>query len=327
MDPYAVPEELRGFLPMMQVWGTAGDDAELCNLAEWADGESYDRLSDGMSLWTEQREQLYQEWLKRTTIEACPELARFYRAMQLIDELGMYVPGRPRGDWADWEIACLSKHGSEHRENMRTLAARNLMLCDHAAERVVPELRKALDDPHLPVRICAHASLAVLTGERAHHRAAIKRIRRQCNPAERPDVQRWAKEMLAAIDEPARVAPYVLEDALASDHLEAVRRIIKYLDVNDPGRDELPLAVARSLPMVEFLLEQGADPNVPNQFGRTPLHLVILYERSDDIIRTLVQHGADLHARDEDDRTPLAEAQERGCQHLVRMLRELGATA
>ena len=45
-----------------------------------------------------------------------------------------------------------------------------------------------------------------------------------------------------------------------------------------------------------FLLEQGADPNVPDSIGRTPLHAAVETGRV-DLVRALLTHGADPNAR------------------------------
>ena len=45
-----------------------------------------------------------------------------------------------------------------------------------------------------------------------------------------------------------------------------------------------------------FLLEQGADPNVPDSIGRTPLHAAVETGKA-DLVTALLAHGADPNAR------------------------------
>ena len=56
---------------------------------------------------------------------------------------------------------------------------------------------------------------------------------------------------------------------------------------------------------VRLLLAHGADPNVRDATGRTPLHLVAARGTGREAIRALVDAGAELEVRDNAGRTPL----------------------
>ena len=56
--------------------------------------------------------------------------------------------------------------------------------------------------------------------------------------------------------------------------------------------------------VVLWLLNHGADPNVPNDDGRTSLHVALGSGRI-EIARLLVEHGASVMVKDMDGRTPL----------------------
>lgn len=87
-----------------------------------------------------------------------------------------------------------------------------------------------------------------------------------------------------------------------------------YIPVGDT-----PLHVAsrhRVLPAVRFLLEQGANPNVPNRDRMSPLHLLVMnddiYSGQDiypvyDIAYALIKAGADTASKNGRNRTPLQE--------------------
>ncbi|KAF4629093.1 hypothetical protein G7Y89_g9055 [Cudoniella acicularis] len=82
--------------------------------------------------------------------------------------------------------------------------------------------------------------------------------------------------------------------------------------LDDQGKTPLHYSVAadsHSRPnkvLSLLLLENGADPMVPDMRGDTPLHLMQLFERSTPTIEALIAHGADITARRlKDGRTPL----------------------
>ena len=60
------------------------------------------------------------------------------------------------------------------------------------------------------------------------------------------------------------------------------------------------------------------------QEARTPLHKAVCGGHI-DIVRLLVENGAEVNARDGNDETPLHKAAERGYIEVVRLLVENGA--
>jgi ankyrin repeat protein len=56
--------------------------------------------------------------------------------------------------------------------------------------------------------------------------------------------------------------------------------------------------------LTRVLLNHGANPNVRNEKGKTPLHLVPQDYEGDKIATLLLERGADVNARDKDDATP-----------------------
>jgi ankyrin repeat protein len=90
----------------------------------------------------------------------------------------------------------------------------------------------------------------------------------------------------------------------------------------------IPLYYAITAPdpnadMVKWLLENGADPNTPR--GERPLHLATK-ENNAAAVKLLVQHGADIEAKDIDEHySPLERAASLGRLELVKLLLDLGA--
>lgn len=72
-----------------------------------------------------------------------------------------------------------------------------------------------------------------------------------------------------------------------------------------------------SLNLMRVLLEHGADPNARQSGGFTPLHTAA--DRGDvEMARLLLEHGADLAVEDDEGRTPPDLAREKGKETFVR---------
>ena len=93
--------------------------------------------------------------------------------------------------------------------------------------------------------------------------------------------------------------------------------------------------------VVELLLEHGANPNIQenkygytplhdavnrclkNKFGRTPLHFTVSRYHVVDVVRVLLDHGADPTIRDNKGRTPLDYGSH--CEEIIEELRRGGS--
>jgi len=123
-----------------------------------------------------------------------------------------------------------------------------------------------------------------------------------------------------------------LHAAAFSGNLEVVRILIEYnpADVNArDGNESTPLLWVsgghyfKDGSVLRFLLAHGADINVQNQFGETPLHFAS-FNGALEVVRLLLEHGADVQAKNNDGKTALQEAAE-GHDEVVELLREYGA--
>jgi ankyrin repeat protein len=87
-----------------------------------------------------------------------------------------------------------------------------------------------------------------------------------------------------------------------------------------------------NLEAVQLLLEHGANFNMRNEKGQTPLHKTLIEmkdgfeDRYFDSIRFLLDHGADVDAPDNDKLTPLHVASQYGSVRATRLLLEHGAS-
>ncbi len=81
------------------------------------------------------------------------------------------------------------------------------------------------------------------------------------------------------------------------------------------------------LALLEILLEHGLDPNAPRdkEDGSTLLMAMIGHTESLTLVPTLLDHGADLHARDNEQCTPFLYAATSYCEETIRLLHARGA--
>ncbi len=70
----------------------------------------------------------------------------------------------------------------------------------------------------------------------------------------------------------------------------------------------------------------STDVNAQTSDGtyRTPLHITMEFNRV-DVVRVLLEHGANVGAKDWQGRTPLQIASERGYDEIMKLLSEHGA--
>ena len=73
------------------------------------------------------------------------------------------------------------------------------------------------------------------------------------------------------------------------------------------------------------LLSNDADPNVADDKGRTPLHIIASKGIGKNQVSLLIEHGADMNACDSLGRTPRDYAEEASRDAVSRLLAELGA--
>lgn len=77
-----------------------------------------------------------------------------------------------------------------------------------------------------------------------------------------------------------------------------------------------------SLRIAEMLLDAGADPNVEQQGGITPLHAAAAHG-NEQMIDLLVDHGAQIDVKNGDGKTPADLAHSNGYKNLAEKLRDI----
>ena len=120
--------------------------------------------------------------------------------------------------------------------------------------------------------------------------------------------------------------PEALANAAAEGHEGFVRLLLLY-HPDLPRRVTFPgwAVGAKTRELNELLFQHGMNPSAPDWLGITPLHQ---FARKGDLEKAAIflEHGADLHARDEDiGSTPLGWAAKFGQKRMVEFLVQRGA--
>ncbi len=71
-------------------------------------------------------------------------------------------------------------------------------------------------------------------------------------------------------------------------------------------------------------ISKGADVNIKNKDGKTPLHIAV-ENNYEDIVKLLLQKNADVNAKDNNGNTPLHIAVEKGNYFVIKELLKAGA--
>jgi len=112
---------------------------------------------------------------------------------------------------------------------------------------------------------------------------------------------------------------------------EAVRALLE-MGASPNPRGRFPLlalaAFQGQLDTARVLLERGADPNAKGQQDATPLMMAVAAPRPDpELVRLLIDHGADISTHDRAGRTALDWALTQGDTPIARLLRQTGASS
>jgi len=161
---------------------------------------------------------------------------------------------------------------------------------------------------------CGNAKVARLLLE---HGASIHVRNKEGQTPQRPLLAMWSNKLL-------------------DDDIDAVRIVLESgadVDSVDDGHSALlhGASYSRSVKVARLLLDHGANINVRNGKGQTPLHIASgrdadeIREDSFDVISFLVERGADVHALDDNHLTPLHFASQRGNDKAARLLLGHGA--
>ena len=149
------------------------------------------------------------------------------------------------------------------------------------------------------------------------------------------DVMRWLLNHGADVNAKQDDCWTPLHLATYNTDLEAVQVLLGHnADVdllNEIGRTPLYVALfgslspeGKAIDVVRQLLEHGADPNARDHNLSSPLHLASIRGQL-EISRLLLSHGANVDEKDEEGRTPLQVASSKGHIEIIKLLSDHGA--
>lgn len=126
---------------------------------------------------------------------------------------------------------------------------------------------------------------------------------------------------------PLALAAYLNRKAIAElllDHGAEINALSLYELPNIPRNAALHAAIAgKAWETAQLLVERGADVNLADSIGGTPLHNAASRNHP-DTIRLLLSKGAEVNRRNKAGHTPLALAVARGYGEAAECLREFG---
>lgn len=102
--------------------------------------------------------------------------------------------------------------------------------------------------------------------------------------------------------------------ALHEERYDEAEELLKTTDINagatSGATPMLSIIGTGSIESIRFLLERGADPNVTTMIGmgdggHSPLHSVVGFDDQFEIMKLLIEYGADVNLRSEAGETPL----------------------
>ena len=77
-------------------------------------------------------------------------------------------------------------------------------------------------------------------------------------------------------------------------------------------------------PACEEMIKAGADVNMKDRFGWTPLHVAALYSNGMSVVKLLIDRGANINAITDVGRTPLQIAEQYVIEEIADLLRKHG---
>jgi ankyrin repeat protein len=135
---------------------------------------------------------------------------------------------------------------------------------------------------------------------------------------------------------PLHLAVYYGDPLAGYERVDVVRMLLEHAAKNvgaedNEGRTLRAAAKDGRGELVRMLLEHGANTGAIDNEGRTPLHLAVYYGdplagyERVEVVRMLLEHGANVAAEDNEGRTACQIALAKGDEEVMELLSEHGA--
>jgi len=98
----------------------------------------------------------------------------------------------------------------------------------------------------------------------------------------------------------------------------------------NPDKEKLNEKLIKACEKVQYyriksLVKKGADPNTPNKYGEPAFYQIIEFCNTSSLIKLMLDHGADINYKTEDNITPFLRACEWGCVKTAEILLNAGS--
>ena len=172
-----IPKQLHRYISIVSKCGIITSDSERYEHADKIldNPTLYNELRSMLNAWTEEDQDIYEEWADRESLTTCDELAYYYFTFMLADEIGISTQ-TIEYDTLDILLKDLSKYGSYKRASNRMHAAKFLGFKGQEAEEALSILEKMLLDEDYRVRVWVNFAIATITGEYAKYKHTIQRL-------------------------------------------------------------------------------------------------------------------------------------------------------
>lgn len=342
LDPNNVPAILVPWLKVVEKYGPDEVEGRTSNrVFEWLknDRAERDALDAIMSEWKDAEDDAYHEW--SPDITESKEGWRFYCFFGILDTFEVRT-GAYRSDPVERYIRMLQRAtgDSDGAARTRSTSIHGLWLCGEFARPALPLVRELLKDESPLVRARAHVLIVEFDGHQDLHEEAIEEIIKAQPPpiSNLTQIQRMRAEN--AQGEIAQSLEHIrmtqrekdmmfFRSALRNGFVPLVRQLLPRVDRREFEGELNDLLFSTAFEghaeCTRLLLDWGARANYFDEnLGLPLIHIVAVKRRCADVLRVLIEYGANPAVLDSGGRTAADVAREFGHHEYLDILQKKG---